>query len=281
MTIRYERVLVTPALARKWLRQNAANNRKPKTGKIPQYARDMQNGNWKLTGETIKFAPDGTLIDGQNRLHAVELAEVPVEFDVAYDVPREAMQVIDTGTSRTFADVLHMGGTPNRARVGTVVRWIIQWDAGDRIGSGATVRPTHSEMLARYEADPGGFDTAGARGADCNNHGLGMSSSSGVAFYLFQRIDKSAAHDFFDQVISGAGLTQGHPALVLRNRLIRARFGRTPAGGRNRLDVTGADRAEQLALFVRAWNFWRRDEAIERLATSRGELTNARFPVPK
>lgn len=281
MTIRYERVLVTPELAYKWLRQNSENNRKPKTGKIPQYARDMQNGNWKLTGETIKFDPKGALIDGQNRLRAVTVANCAVEFDVAYDVPREAMQVIDTGAARTFGDVLHIGGTPNRARVSAVVRWIIQWDAGDRIGSGATVRPTHSEMLAKYEADPDGFDTAGARGADCNNHGLGMSSSSGVAFHLFQRIDKVAAHDFFDQVISGAGLTQGHPALVLRNRLIRARFGRTPAGGRNRLDVTGADRAEQLALFVRAWNYWRKRATIERLAVGRGELTNARFPVPK
>src|SRR4051812_45826471 len=100
--IRYERVLVTPAKAVKWLGLNSPVNRSKKASKIGGYAADMQAGRWNSnTGETIKFDTSGTLIDGQNRLEAVVLANVPVEFDVAYDVPSEAMIVIDSGAART------------------------------------------------------------------------------------------------------------------------------------------------------------------------------------
>lgn len=270
MTIKYERVLVTPELAFKWLRQNAENNRKPKAGKIPQYARDMQAGNWKLTGETIKFTPDGTLIDGQNRLRAVTVANCAVEFDVAYDVPKESMGVIDTGAARTFSDVLAIGGSPNRMNVSAVVRWVILWDGGIRLGQGSAVAPTHSEMMARYESDHGAFDAAGARGADCSRLGLGTSSAMGTGFYLTARIDRVSAHDFFDQYVTGANLAETSPVLKLRNRMLRMRVDRIK-------------RPEQLALLIRAWNLFRKgDEVKGNLVISRdGTLTNANFPVPK
>lgn len=270
MTIRYERVQVTPQMARKWLGQNAENNRRPKTGKIPQYARDMQSGSWHLTGETIKFDPKGVLIDGQNRLHAVDLADVTVEFDVAYDVPRDAMKVIDTGSSRTFSDVLHISGSPNRMNVASVVRWAILWDAGVRTGRGGGINPTHSEMMTRYESDHGAFDAAGARGHDCSRLGLGTSSAMGTGFYLLSRVDKVAAHDFFDQYVSGANLAENAPALKLRNRMLR-------------LKVDRITRPEQLCLLIRAWNLARKDTPVKGnlLITRDGKLTNAGFPVPR
>ena len=63
-------VYVTPDMAKRWLSKNTGN-RPVKKAKVAQYARDMTEGRWEITGEAVKFAQSGRLIDGQNRLHAV------------------------------------------------------------------------------------------------------------------------------------------------------------------------------------------------------------------
>lgn len=61
-----DEVLVTPELAAEWLNHNT-RNREKRPKRIAAYARDMAAGRWRRSGEAIKFAPDGTLLDGQNR----------------------------------------------------------------------------------------------------------------------------------------------------------------------------------------------------------------------
>lgn len=269
-TIRYETVEVTPQLAKRWLGKNAENNRLPKGSKIPAYARDMLQGSWQAdTGETIKFDPDGDLIDGQNRLRAVVMAGVSVAFDVAYDVPRRAMQVVDTGAARTAGDVLRIAGANDRMRAASIIRWVILWDAKIFTGVGGQLKPTTTEIIQRYSAESGAFNSAATRATDCQNRALGTGAPAGVAHYLFSRIDREQTHAFFDQYISGANLPDKSAVLALRNKIARARVDRTT-------------RPEQLALFIRAWNGFREDRPTDRLQiTRRGELTNLNFPQPR
>jgi hypothetical protein len=268
VTIEYKRVTVTPAIAKKWLSENAENNRIPKISKIPAYARDMLSGNWQTdTGETIKFDTEGELIDGQNRLHAVVMAGVPVDFDVAYDVPRRAMSVVDTGAARTGMDVLKIAGATERARTASIVRWTIMWDAKYPTGRGP-LHPTTTEILNRYQQEPGMFNAAAKRAADCQSRGLGVGAVAGMAHFLFSRIDAEETHQFFDQFISGADLPSKSAVLALRNKMARLRLERFT-------------RAEQLALFIRGWNHFRSGAEVDRLQVSRGELTNMNFPTPK
>lgn len=269
--MRYERVLVTPEKAANWLKRNAGNQRSEKRSKIPMYARDMASGRWNSdTGETIKFAEDGDLIDGQNRLQAVALAGVPVEFDVAWDFPRSAMFVIDTGASRTAADTLRIEGAAERFVSGAIVRWAINWDARNftNMRGNMGVNPTTSEIRDRYHAEAGAFDAASLRSADCRKRGIGTSSALGTGFYLIHRIDAGEAHDFFDHLITGASLAEGHPVLTLRNRFIRVKA--------DRLRVE-----EQLAMLVRAWNAVRAGETLHRVMAAHGALNNGNFPQPK
>lgn len=267
MTIRYKRgVMVTPAMARKWLDKNADNNRSPKMAKVASYARDMEEGNWQAdTGETVKFDEDGVLIDGQNRLHAVVESGVTVSMDVAYNVPNRAMRVLDTGSARTAADVLKIAGAADRMRCSAIVRWAIMWDAGGHMGHNTgSIRPTTTEIIERYVREAGAFNAASSRGTDCQRRGLATGGPAGVAHYLFSRIDREEARAFFDQYVGGANLPEKGPIVALRNRVL-----------------TKLTRAEQLALLIRAWNFYRADELVDRLQISRGELTNANFPQPK
>ena len=270
MSLTYKRELITPQRARQLLASNAENNRNPKTAKIPQYARDMMEGHWDSnTGETIKVDTEGVLIDGQNRMHAVVMAGTAVYFDVVYDVPRAAMRVLDSGATRTAADKMKIFGAHDRFRAAAIIRWAIMWDAKVFLGRGGRFNPTHSEILARFESEPAAFDQATRRATDCQSRGLGTGAPIGVAHYLFDRIDPERTHQFFDQYISGANLPERSPVLVLRNRMGRRRDDRTTA-------------PEQLALFIRAWNFFRKDEPTSQLIiVGSGKLTNDNFPMPK
>lgn len=267
--VSYKRELISPRDAKRFLGVNAENNRLPKTGKIPQYARDMQTGRWNSdSGETLKVDVDGRLIDGQNRMHAVILAGVPIEFDVAYDVPTEAMQIIDTGAARTASDALRIDGTPERTRVAGIVRWSILWDAKVFTGRGGTFNPTTTEIIERYRSEMILFNSAAQRAGDCQRLGLGTGGSAGTAHYLFSRITAEPTHQFFDQYISGANLPENCGPLALRNKMARRKIDR----------IT---RAEELALFVRAWNAWRDGKTLERMTIVRaGDLNNLNFPQP-
>lgn len=275
MAIKYERVGVTARIALQWLERNAGNNRTQKGARITRYARDMAAGRWNSdTGETVKFNTFGELIDGQNRLCAVVEADkltpgIVVDLDVARGLPVEAMQVIDSGASRSLSDVLRISGTPDRNRVASVVRWVANWDLGNFTGGGK-LTPTNAELWDVYRKDADAFDAAGARGGDLQRRALGRSRSMGTAFYLLNRLDEVAAQMFFDGYISGANgaLTPGSPALALRNRI-------------GRQDIERQSAAEQLALTIKAWNAFRADEKVERLNLPKGDLTSVNFPQPK
>lgn len=264
---------VTPAMAKKWLGLNENNYRAPKGSKIPNYARDMIAGRWRSdTGQHIKFTGTaqnpGRLIDGQNRLFAVVLAEIPVKMEIAYGVPEDAVPVLDTGAARTAADVLGNSGVKERMRASAIVRWICMWEAKAYTGKSRGLNPTHSEILERYYASPGIFNAATSRATDCQIRELGTGAPVGTAFALFAAIDVEEAHAFFDQFITGADLPNTSPVLVLRNRMIRYRAERMT-------------RPEQLAFFIKAWNFYRAGETIQKLQLPNGDLTNFNFPQPK
>lgn len=260
-------VIVTPGMAREFLSRNVENNRPPKKDKIQQYARDMASGNWQEnTGQTLKFDTRRNLIDGQNRMNAVVMANVAVKFDIAHDVSVEVMPVLDTGATRTAGDALAIAGVRDRNRLSSIVRWSILWDAGFRMGSGP-LKPTHTEIVERAASDQGGYDAATARGSDVQKRGLGNASVAGTAFYVFNRLDAVRTGRFFDGLLSGASLEPGAPVLTLRNRLIKAKYDRLTRG-------------EAMALFVRGWNADVRGETPSQLIIVKGELTNDNFPLP-
>lgn len=105
-------VNVTPATARTWLKKNLLN-RNLRDDTVAKYARDMKEGNWETTHQGIAFYDDGTLADGQHRLHAVVKADVPVKFVVTHGIPRHAGQVIDQNAPRLTHDAIRIGGGPD------------------------------------------------------------------------------------------------------------------------------------------------------------------------
>lgn len=101
---------ITPELAKEYLRHNDSNRALRRT-RVLQYAHDMKEGKWNLTGQGITFGKDGNLLDGQHRLHAVVFSGVSVDFLVVTDA--DTVATYDCGLTRSMVDRFKLAGNGN------------------------------------------------------------------------------------------------------------------------------------------------------------------------
>jgi hypothetical protein len=108
--IKFTAMDVTPEMASKWLRENNENNRGIKTQVVKKYARDLLDGNWRVTHQCIAFDARGMLVDGQHRLSAIVLAGKSMTAYIAtYETQEDAMKLpIDMQAKRAVFEVLHV-----------------------------------------------------------------------------------------------------------------------------------------------------------------------------
>lgn len=96
---------ITPEVAAKYLETNTSN-RTVRKSLVSQYARDMTNGQWKLTHQGIAMNCDGRLLDGQHRLLAIIESGVAVQMLVARGVDSTNQLVMDDHAKRSASDAL-------------------------------------------------------------------------------------------------------------------------------------------------------------------------------
>lgn len=101
---------VTPQMAKKWLEEKAPNRIvSPRDFRVLGYAKEMKAGKWRL-GDPLMFDVEGRLIDGQHRLAALIIADLPIQFVILSGYPSESMIVLDTGKARTVHQSLTIAG---------------------------------------------------------------------------------------------------------------------------------------------------------------------------
>ena len=239
-----EVVVITPAEAQNILRTKNTVNRSIDRRQVARYAASMKAGAWRVNGEGLIFAPDGTLLDGQNRLAAVVKAGVSVPFCVWHNVPEDTRSTMDSGKKRTAADVLHFKGYHNAKIMAPIVRMAYIYDVIDRAmnlnGRGHEV---NTDIIERY-ADYLNPDVAASTeiAATCRYHL--RPSVIGLCHLIFSRKNKGLADEFVHLLKTGEHLTQGHPVLTLLNKLLSCY-----ASGKTRLTVR-----QQVAYYIKAWN---------------------------
>jgi len=268
---RVEIVSVTPELAHEWLGQNT-RNRRLKSRCIASYARDMLAGNWRMTGEGIKFSSEGRLLDGQNRLHAVIVADVTVLMMVVFDLPDDAQEVMDGGTRRTNADQLTLHGIQYATNVASIAvvytSWITKyWANAGSTGSGIAM--THAEVLAFVHKYPNVQDA----GLMLNRvrKSLPLSPAAvGAAWMVLADLDVVAATEFFDKIANLETTGAGDPIATLIKRVLSDR-------GLNRR----VHPAEALYMIFRTWNAWRKGQKLTMLKTGSKGNGFPEIPEPK
>jgi hypothetical protein len=255
---------VTPALAREWLRNNT-HNRKLRDRAVADYARDMTAGHWTLNGEAIKFATDGTVLDGQHRLRAVIDADTTVQMLIVVGLDPAAQETMDTGRKRTTGDVMGLRGEANAHTLAAVLRRIWAWKSGD-YRFGGTYAATNREcadLLAQHPEIRRSTEIA-VRTRNAFPHI--PQSSLGVAHHLFSTLALDDATWFFQRIADGAELPLGHPVLALRARVTS-----------ERLDSVRMPESRHMAYLIRTWNAVREGRSLDRLV----HPPNSSMPMPK
>ncbi len=102
--IRTTTELVTPALAKDWLKQNA-KNRPVNWRKADEYAEMMVAGRWRLHDQGIMFDQHGNLLTGQTRLWAIIKADLNVYMRVSHGNPADSAELIDRGVPQSARDL--------------------------------------------------------------------------------------------------------------------------------------------------------------------------------
>jgi hypothetical protein len=113
---------ITPEDATNILARHNTKNRPVKPSAIRDYVRDISTNNWAVTGDTIKFAPSGRLLDGQNRLTACVQADKSIKTHVVFGIDEDYFRVLDVGRTRTPGDILHIAGYTDVNRLASAIR---------------------------------------------------------------------------------------------------------------------------------------------------------------
>jgi hypothetical protein len=240
--------------------------------------RAIKAGQWQTTHQAIAVDADGVVIDGQHRLHAISRAGVPVEVQIARDVPRRAFEVIDTGSTRSPSDILRIGGYTNTTQLAAATRMLLTYDevAGTTdTFTAVRIRFTAADVLHEVESERGSVMVQAIPAAQGIAQALGH---GGFATWLAalvvilrtsEEVSQPTALDFLQSLRDGASLPPGSPILALRRYL-------SSDGGLIRGVVS--ERAQVgLATSIKAFNRWSAGDSSQLVAFRVGI---ERMPAP-
>ncbi|MCJ7447949.1 MAG: hypothetical protein MUO72_09660 [Bacteroidales bacterium] len=272
--------LITPAIAEDLLRKNPMN-RTLRERLINEYSRQMSAGLWKEeTGESLKLAFDGTILDGQHRLLALIKANVKLSFLLITGLDKEVFTVLDTGTTRTAGDIFHIAGVTQSNNHAAIITKYLSLKSGSTavlLGSGGhsgggsmlkNIKFSKAELFSVYNNRKKFWESSLLMADHWYTQFqrvLTLSEIGGLYAYLYD-IDNDDAFTFIDSLCSGVELDRTNPIKLLREKLIfsktNLKFKLTPV--------------QKLGLIYKAWNYFRKKTQISVLRFSR-ELDN--FPI--
>lgn len=222
MYIRFESI--TPEKAKHYLEKNTNNYRGVNRGRVHSYANDMKKGLWQSNGEAIKFAENGTLLDGQHRLMAIVESGVTLEYPVVYGVENN-VDLFDIGGARSSAQIARKMGIRDGARSNACVAAAGAITVGGFSSQGLSKGITleylkDNEML---------FEKAFRIVTNGNKVPIGRRASCVAAVFYMLKHGKSDGklYSFFASVNSGfpAEGIESSSAIVMRNWLLKQKEG--------------------------------------------------------
>lgn len=203
--------LITPEMAKEYLTHNIVN-RKPNKGQVAYYARMMSEGKWMLNGESIVFDNKGNLTNGQHRLMAGLLANVPFQSVVVRNVDNESFTTIDQGKKRSAKDSFSINGIPNGTNIASAIRKFIilnrcnvgsvnSLNTSDNLGE---KKVSAQEHIDEYNKRPDFWQSEIQFARSCYYRCPVLLKTDIVAISSYLQISKGynaeVVHDFFTQI---------------------------------------------------------------------------------
>ena len=213
---------ISPEAAAMMLENNPAN-RVVNKAHVAAIARDMKAGAWQVNGDAIRLNCDGSLIDGQHRLTACVVANVPFRSVVITGLDADVRATIDSGRKRTHADRLSMRGVANAKAVSATARMIGVLALGQIVW-----RPTSHELDQVIKTNPGLLESVSHHKGDFP----GMGTILPALHYIGGQIGQEYQSEKFCEVFRhGIPAYPGCASHALRERIIANREKLTAYGG--------------------------------------------------
>lgn len=284
--VRTEVVEITPELAREWLRK-VKRNRNVTKSVVKKYAKDMSNGDWILTGESLKFSIDGFLIDGQHRLEAVIEADTTILCCVTWGIRDERAFVrMDTGRKRTPDQLVEIafreeidGGLRNSKVITSVARRVLLWEIIANKHEYSLSNSLFSDISGQAIIDylRIGHNLTeiqwllGDLKPSMPYKRSGAGSSLVAAMVILHKHNHPVTMDFMNRLIYGADLKKNSPVILLRDKLMLS-----TERNRSRMWAT-----EVMALTIKAWNKFAKGETVKSLSWRWDGNAPEKFPIPR
>ncbi|HOD81757.1 MAG: hypothetical protein BWX88_03432 [Planctomycetes bacterium ADurb.Bin126] len=254
---------VTPSMAARWLEGNT-HNRPLNQGHVERLAREITAGRWRLTHQGIAFSPGGVLLDGQHRLWAIVMADVPVTIRVFFNEPAENVEYLDGGLLRSAADRMSLsdrfGRSIDRKHLSVLRCMVRGLDPHQRLSYGEEADLLACHMGAIRFALEHLTMTERARG-------VGTAVTRGVIARAYYSVDHARLIHFCMVLRTGLATGPGdEPIIMLRDYLVQSEK------GRNSLAVV----REQYGKTERALKAHLTGETLAKLYA----VTNELFPLP-
>lgn len=268
-TIKITQELVTPEIAKMWLGRNGFRNRKLSEKNVQFLTTQMVGDAWEETGDTIKVTPDGKFLDGQHRLHAIVRSGKPQRLFIAKGVKEKAFNVLDTGKTRSAADVVSTLGVKNSMVVTHTARGVILFERdyfADPQKASKHPHITNAKIVNFVQRHRKELEEIAAFMTDIYHQfpsGCGAVPLA-VIYYMATKKNQTKADKFFGSYGSGIDLSKGSPIRLLRDKFM---LSKTKKGSR----IQGRD---VYAMIILAWNAFLRGKELSDLRLR----TNYEFP---
>ncbi len=219
--MKIETKIILPEYASELLARNI-NNRSLSDTTVKRYVAEMKAGNWQLNGDTIRIDINNNLLDGQHRLTACVISQMPFETLVVSELPSNVFKTIDTGKIRKASDTLKIEGYKYTSSLAASSRFLACWFHGHRAPgffNGGTYPISNTDTLNFVAAHSDLEVACQICKTDYAKMITFFGSSVGIGcFYIFHKKDPALAHEYYSKLSSGIGLEENDLILNLREK---------------------------------------------------------------
>lgn len=197
-----------------------------------------------MTGTAVQFGQSGRLVDGQHRLQAIIDSGITMRMLVVHGVDDSVFDVIDSGSRRTGADLLHIDGHQGWISVcGSTASGIAKSLMCGLQPYGNNYTP---QDVRQFVVDSPMIMESAIFMSGLPRKGVPLAHSAGAALhFLMVKKDAVMADSFMRKFYTGEELSAGDSILLLRNILISRAMGNTPSIGSRTASLLGT---------IRVWN---------------------------
>jgi hypothetical protein len=262
----FQKILVTPEIARGYLTRNK-NNRRVKKAHLIRLSNDMKKGLWKEeTAEMIKISNQGNILDGQHRLLAVIESNVSIYFHFAIGLKDEVFSVLDTGSLRNASDSFYVSGVKNSTSVPAMISLHYGLKNGNKDHYAQKyTKLTNFELLEKYNERSDFWDNVATNSVKWYQSFAKILAPQiiGGIYSLISDVDSEKGLKFMNELCTGYDIS--NPVInVLRNSLIK-----------DKMNVRKMPMDLKLAMIIKCWNFYKENKTTKILKWDSG---SEKFP---